>query len=133
MIKEISYQTTWFIRQKVMWPNHPLSYVKLENDDVGIHYGLFVEGDLTSIVSLFIEGKEAQFRKLATINSQQGKGYGTQLMTYLITKLESMNLKRIWCNARLDKSIFYEKFGMTKTETSFVKGGIKYVIMEKYW
>ncbi|MFY0599927.1 MAG: GNAT family N-acetyltransferase [Cyclobacteriaceae bacterium] len=131
MIKEIAYQLTWEIRQKVMWPDRPIEYVKLDEDKLGKHFGLYVGDELTSIVSLFLKDGEAQFRKFATLESQQGKGHGTRLLQYLMSELQSMNVKLIWCNARKDKTTFYERFGMAKTDKRFAKGGIDYVIMER--
>ncbi|GAB5524156.1 MAG: GNAT family N-acetyltransferase [Roseivirga sp.] len=113
-----------------MWPDRPLNYIKLPHDAEGLHYGLFVDGRLTSVISLFIEGDTAQFRKFATASSAQGKGYGSQLLSHLIDQAKLKAVKHLWCNARIDKSAYYERFGMVKTETTFSKGGIGYVVME---
>lgn len=115
-----------------MWPAEPLDYVKLPNDDIGIHYGLFVAGKLISVISLFVDGDEAQFRKFATITSEQGKGLGTRLLSHLMEKAELLEIKKLWCNARLDKTSFYHKFGLKETAHSFVKNGQSYVVMEKF-
>lgn len=130
-ISEIEANETWDIRHRVMWPNMPYNFVKLENDFDGKHYGLFVNGKLTSIISLFINEYEAQFRKFATEISHQGKGYGTTLLEHVISEVKSMNINTLWCNARLDKTQYYEKFGLSKTKKTYVKGGIDFVILEK--
>lgn len=130
-IREISSAEAWLIRHQVMWPNEPLDYVKLPNDDAGIHYGLFLGSQLTSVVSLFVINQEAQFRKLATFVSEQGHGFGTELLSHLFKQIESLEVKRIWCNARVDKASFYHRFGLKETAPSFVKNGQSYVVMEK--
>ncbi|MEO9966582.1 MAG: GNAT family N-acetyltransferase [Reichenbachiella sp.] len=130
-VKTIPFQSTWDIRHSVMWPNKKVDYVKLPDDEQGQHFGLFVGEELVSIVSTFITSNEAQFRKFATLNEFQGKGHGTTLLTYLMTELELQNLKRIWCNARVDKTNFYKRFGLTTTQNTFSKGGVDYVVMEK--
>lgn len=130
-IKTIPFEATWKLRHEVMWPNMSIDYVKLSNDPEGQHFGLLVAEELVSIISVFIESDEAQFRKFATLKTHQGKGYGTALLSHVMTKLEAQKLKRIWCNARVDKATFYEKFGLMKTDDTFVKGGIDYMIMEK--
>ena len=129
-IRQIPYEDTWDIRHKVMWPNEHSSFVKLPEDPKGVHYGLFVENILTSIVSVFITGNEAQFRKFATLDTQQGKGYGTALINYMIDQLAAKGIERVWCNARANKTDFYNRFGMTKTDVTYVKGGIHFVVME---
>lgn len=130
-IREIPYPSTWEIRQQVMWPEKPLAFVKLSKDKEGLHLGLFSQDRLVSIVSAFVFDGEAQFRKFATLQEEQGKGYGSQLLTYLFTKLATLNVQKIWCNARVDKASFYERFGLVKTERYFSRGKIRYVIMER--
>lgn len=131
-IKEISANETYEIRHKVMWPDESLDFVILENDEKGFHYGLIENTELVSVISVFIVDNSLQFRKFATLVSKQGNGYGSILLEFIITTFCSENsIERIWCNARVDKASFYEKFGFIKTENIFCKCGIDYVIMEK--
>lgn len=130
-IKSIPYQSTWSIRHSVMWPDMPFDYVKLPEDQLGQHFGLFLDEELVSIVSVFFLINEVQFRKFATVLEHQGKGYGSTLLSHVLTALESKSLSRIWCNARIDKSDYYERFGLVATNQTYVKGGIHFVIMEK--
>jgi hypothetical protein len=54
-IRQVDRQEVWELRHKVMWPDMPFGYIKLEDDDLGIHYGL-IKGDiLISVISLFIK------------------------------------------------------------------------------
>ena len=131
-IQQITAPETWALRHKVMWPNQSLDYIKLPKDEQGIHFGLFLHAKLHSVVSLFVTEKEAQFRKFATAQEVQGKGYGTYLLNYLIEYAKQQDIERIWCNARSDKTNFYQRFGLQETEHTFKKGGIDYVVMEKW-
>lgn len=119
------------IRHKVMWPDKPMSYVELPNDEKGKHFGLFVNGEITSIISLFKSNNEAQFRKFATLIEHQGFGYGTILLNKVIDLIKKEKIAKLWCNARVEKSKFYERFDLTSTTKKFKKGGIEYVIMER--
>ena len=130
-IVEINSEETLNIRQKVMWPDKSIDYVRVPNDANGRHFGLFVDNKLISVISLFIVNKEAQFRKFATLTEYQGKGYGTTLLTEIMKIVKHNKLNRFWCNARIDKARYYKKFGMTLTDNKFIKDGIEYVIMEK--
>ena len=130
-IIEITSAETLNIRHRTMWPNKPINYVKLENDDQGRHFGLFIDGKMVSVISLFITNKAAQFRKFATLTDYQGKGYGTILLNRIISIAEDEKLNKIWCNARTDKSDYYAKFGMILTKNRFKKGKIEYVVMKK--
>lgn len=130
-IKQITSSETLAIRHKVMWPNKPIEYVKLPNDENARHYGLFINGEITSIISLFTKGDEVQFRKFATLIKFQGLGYGSILLKHIIDVIQKEGIKKLWCNARVEKSKFYERFNLKSTDKRFTKGGIEYVIMEK--
>jgi predicted GNAT family N-acyltransferase len=133
IIKEIDASETWDLRHRVMWPEKPIDYVKLEEDKNGTHFGLFKGDQLMSVVSLFIVGQQAQFRKLATDNNAQGQGYGTKLLGHLmeVARHYNDNIIEIWCNARTEKATFYKRFGMVEVGEEFSKGGINYVKMQR--
>jgi N-acetylglutamate synthase-like GNAT family acetyltransferase len=129
-IKTIEASETWAIRHEVMWPEHPIEFVQLEEDNLGLHYGVFDDGKLISIVSCFITEDEMQFRKLATLQAYQGKGIASELLRYIFQIAKEKQLRKIWCNARINKKSFYEKFGMIDTYKIFAKSGKKFTIME---
>ncbi len=130
-IKQIQAQETYKLRHQVMWPDKEKEFVMLENDEEGIHFGLFKNEKLISVVSLFMKQGNAQFRKFATKTAEQGQGFGTLLINHLLAFVLNKEVKKLWCNARVDKTSFYEKVGMKKTLKTFDKEGIHYVIMEK--
>jgi GNAT superfamily N-acetyltransferase len=132
-IKQINASETLLIRHKVMWPDKPIEYVELPNDEDGRHFGLFVNGELTSIISLFVVDNEAQFRKFATVVEFQGLGYGTILIERIVDLVDKEGIRKLWCNARVEKSNFYERFNFKPTDKKYEKGGIEFVIMEKYF
>jgi len=128
-IKEISAPETWPLRHKVMWPNKPLGFIILSNDAEGIHYGLFENKILISVISLFINNQEGQFRKFATDDYFQGRGYGTKLLDHLIEKAKKLNLKSLKCDARITAIEFYQRFGMKVASDVVRKNGKDYVMM----
>ncbi|MHA8064607.1 GNAT family N-acetyltransferase [Aquirufa aurantiipilula] len=130
-IQEIPIQQVLLIRQQVMWPDKDLDFVKVPGDDVAIHLGLIDDGQLKSVISLFQENQSMQFRKFATLESEQGKGYGTILLKHVFEQCCQSDILLIWCHARVPKAKFYEKFGMKKVGETFLKNGIEYVKMEK--
>jgi len=132
-IKKIEFTETLSIRHKVMWPNKSLAYVQLPNDKEGRHFGLFINSELISVISIFIKNNEVQFRKFATLEEFQGKGFGSKLLAFIIDIAEKENRKRIWCNARIDKTSFYHKFKLKETNISFTKGAINYLVMERFF
>ncbi|RLL47125.1 GNAT family N-acetyltransferase [Oceanobacillus piezotolerans] len=129
-IAKISKEKAWELRHKVMWPDKPFDFIKLEDDDIGMHYGFYKNKKLISVVSLFIDNGEGQFRKFATLQTEQGKGYGSALLHDVIKEAKQLGLKRIWCNARKNKVDFYKKFGLKETDGHFTRGGKSYIIMD---
>jgi predicted GNAT family N-acyltransferase len=130
-IKNIQASETWDLRHRVMAPNRPFNSIKLPKDDLGLHFGLFQEEKLISVISLFINNDIAQFRKFATEISEQNKGYGSILLNHIIEESIKSNVKCLWCNARLTALRFYEKFGFEAVSETWMDNEIEYVKMER--
>lgn len=130
VVEQIFPSLTWRIRHLVMYPELPIDSVKLANDFEGIHFGLYLHHELTGVVSLFINGEEAQFRKLAILQGAQNKGLGTQLMEYVIDFCKVQRLKKLWCNARINAKDFYIRLGFNETDSIYSANGYDYVRME---
>lgn len=128
-LKQIHAIETWGLRHRVMWADKPLDFVKLPNDAQGLHYGLFEDSKLVSVISMFANGEQAQFRKFATDMSRQGKGYGSRLLNFMIDEAKKQGIKELICDARVTAIGFYEKFGMQIDSEVFQKSGKDYVRM----
>ncbi|WP_325176730.1 GNAT family N-acetyltransferase [Paenibacillus alkalitolerans] len=124
-IRTIEKEQAWKLRHEVMWPERDVDYVKLQDDDK--------DDRLVSVVSLFVNGAEAQFRKFATVQDMQGKGNGSRLLSHVLEVAERAGVRRTFCNARSDKTDFYRKFGLRETKQSFTKGGKDYIVMERWY
>jgi N-acetylglutamate synthase-like GNAT family acetyltransferase len=129
-IKSIEASETWQIRHEVMWPDQPFEFVQLEEDNSGLHFGVYDHDKLVSIVSCFISDSQMQFRKLATLEEYQGKGIASELLKHIFKLAKEQKLQKIWCNARTNKKQFYEKFGMADTHKTFTKEEQEFTIME---
>lgn len=84
IITNIHKEEAWEIRHKVMWPDKEFDFIKLDNDESGIHYGLYKDNQIVSVLSLFVTNNEGQFRKFATLSEEQGNGLGSVLLNYVI-------------------------------------------------
>ncbi len=113
-----------------MYPEKPYDFVKLENDFDGIHFGIYVDYELTGVVSLFTEGTVGQFRKFAVLPEAQHQGLGSQLLMYLIDFCKVQKLTKLWCNARVNAKEFYTKFGFHETDQTYTASGFDFVKME---
>jgi len=157
-IRPITPEETYALRHSVLWPDKPLSYVQLEEDFDGWHFGAFLptcsDSSPVSVISVFLEGLPGEsvdasvlvgrFRKFATAPEWQGRGIGTALLTHTIAYLTKakeeggMGATQVWCDARVVAKPFYERFGMVPEggrgrtradEKVFYKGDIPYLRM----
>lgn len=131
-IHNVELEDVWNLRRKVMWPDKDLDFVKLEDDDAGYHFGLYAGETLVSVISLFLDKSEknARFRKFATLEHEQGKGFGTALLRHTIAEAAKLGARRLTCSARVNKVAFYRKFGMKETGERFTREGIAYAFLE---
>jgi ribosomal protein S18 acetylase RimI-like enzyme len=129
-IQKIKPEQVWPIRQKAMYPDKALQDMILPEDKDGEHFGIFEEEQLVSIISLFLNGETAQFRKLATIEEKQRLGYGRLLLDHVISHSMASGAENIWCNARKNKVSFYLKAGFHETDQTFFLDGYDFVIMK---
>ncbi len=114
-----------------MYPGETIDFVKLEDDEKGLHWGLYEDNRLISVISLFEKDGVLQFRKFATLRSMQGKGYGTKLLQCMMDWAGKNNMKSIWCNARTQATGLYERFGMKQNGPAWEKHGIAFIKMER--
>lgn len=83
-IQKVSADDLMEIRHLVLWPDKPREFVKVPEDESGIHFGLYFEGALVSVISLFGDAQCIRFRKFATLPALQGKGLGSRLLQHAI-------------------------------------------------
>jgi len=130
-IKEAELDEILPIRHKVLWPDKPLEFVKVEGDDQGVHLGLYENSQLLTIISLFPEGKSMRFRKFATLPAYQNRGLGKMMILKVIDYAKENHFERLWCDARTDALNFYERVGFKKFSEPFFKEQIEYYKIEK--
>lgn len=130
-IQEIPINEVLLLRQRVLWPDKNLDFVKMPEDTQGVHFGLKKDEKWISCLSLFITKNTAQFRKFATLSDYQRKGYGSQLLFYSFEFLKQKGVKNITCSARIEQQQFYTKFGMEPEGTEYLKNGLFYIQMTK--
>ncbi len=129
--EQIRPELTWRLRHEVLYPDQPWYTMGMDEDEHGYHFGVFDDQQLIAVVSLFQKGTDYQFRKFAVKKAYQHRGIGTQLLNFMIEFAQIGGGKRLWCNARLSATGFYQKQGFAVDDEPFVRNGIEYVIMSK--
>jgi phosphoribosylformimino-5-aminoimidazole carboxamide ribotide isomerase len=131
-IEQITPELTWRLRHDVLYPSLKLIEMEMEQDTYGMHFGAFNDIKLAGVVSLFQNGTDFQFRKLAVDPDFQHMGIGTSLLSYITDHAIKNGGTRIWCNARDTAIGFYLKLGYHSTGGEvFSKNGINYEVLEK--
>jgi GNAT superfamily N-acetyltransferase len=130
-IEQILPQLTWKLRRDVLYPQQNKFEMEMPEDTDGIHFGAFSNNALVAVVSLFMNGDNFQFRKLAVETSAQNNGIGSKLLQYITNFTKDEGGKKLWCNARLTAIQFYLNHGFVQTGRFFSKNGFDYEVLEK--
>jgi GNAT superfamily N-acetyltransferase len=130
VVEQIFPPLTWRIRKLAMYPEKEIKQMELANDFDGIHFGIYHEYELTGVVSLFEDGNTAQFRKMAVLPAEQGKGFGKQLLLYVIDYCKQQKIETLWCNARTSAVVFYKKIGFVTIAEPYLQNQLEYIKME---
>ncbi len=125
-LKIISALETYGIRQQVLWPDKPIDHVKIDGDEFAIHIGLFADDVHVGVISLFVDGGEMQFRKLAILPAYQGHKGGQALIASCVAIAAQNGASKLWCDARQDALGFYTKMGFEIDAAVFFKSGVAY-------
>lgn len=130
-IEQITPQLTWQLRRDVLYPGEYKHNMGMEEDNHGYHFGAFKDNRLIAVVSLFKHADDWQFRKFAVNPALQRSGVGRQLLAYITAFTVAEGGQKLWCNARISATGFYEKHGFNQTGNMSQRKGIDYVVMEK--
>ncbi|SMG27991.1 GNAT family N-acetyltransferase [Sphingobacterium psychroaquaticum] len=129
-IEQVAAPVTWHLRLEVMYPGGSLRDVQLPDDFEGVHFGAYLENTLVGVISLFPDGKVAQFRKFAVKEYYQGQGIGRALLATVLTFCQTNGIEQLWCHARTTAEGFYEQIGMRRVGDLFYRGTLTYYRME---
>jgi GNAT superfamily N-acetyltransferase len=133
MIKKISAENTFSVRNPVLRPNLPVETCRFEGDNLPStsHFGFFVAEKVTGIVSVFEKinekwpnQKQIQIRGMAVLADFQKKGIGDQLLQHVIATETENKTELIWFNARENAVPFYEKLDFHIRGTAFEIEGV---------
>lgn len=128
-IQEISWRDALPIRHRVLWPQRDAEFCSVPGDEEALHFGVFVESELVTVASVFIDGACARLRKFATLPAYQGRGLGSSLIAKILARLSVESIEVFWCDARETAVDFYQRFGMQPEGERFYKENIAYFKM----
>ncbi|WP_232821270.1 GNAT family N-acetyltransferase [Oceanimonas marisflavi] len=119
------------VRHEVLWPNEPVAFCRVAEDDVGEHFGVRQNGEVICVASVFFEGDTARLRKFANSTECQGQGVGSAVLEFLIEHLRARGVRVFWFDARASALDFYQRFGFAVEGERFYKHGVAYYRMSR--
>tara|TARA_Y100001956_G_C4119404_1_gene186589 strand:+ start:1304 stop:1732 length:429 start_codon:yes stop_codon:yes gene_type:complete len=128
-IRRITATDTLPIRFEVLWPHRSIEFCRVDEDETGLHYGVYVDDELVSVASIFTAGRVSRLRKFATKESHQNQGIGSALLTHIIGELKKEDTQEFWCDARESAMEIYKKFGFRSEGDRFYKSDVPYFKM----
>lgn len=130
MIKQISAEETYPVRQEVLRPGRPLKECFFEGDleEETFHLGYFENDKLVAVATyvprknpFFEVGQQYQLRGMAVLPAFRGKKLGEELLLEgenLLKKRKSNIL--LWFNARETAVNFYRKYDYQTIGSTFM-------------
>ena len=124
-VKLIPPESTYNIRNKVLWPHKKLENCNLSIDKLHstFHFGSYLDNNLISIGTFLKEKninfnttiKQYRLRAMGTLKLYEGNNGGKYLIDFAKKYLKEKNIDLIWCDAREIAIPFYKKIGFKST------------------
>ncbi|HLV15244.1 MAG TPA: GNAT family N-acetyltransferase [Xanthomarina sp.] len=142
LIKQISAQETYVIRQSILRKGKPINTCIFDGDleENTFHLGLFCKSELIGVASfmnnkfhLFSEDKQYQLRGMAILKNFQHQGLGKRLIQEGENILNERKADLLWFNAREVALEFYKSNGYLIFGDAFniPDIGVHYVMTKK--
>lgn len=129
MVTAIPAGKTYALRHRILRPNQALTdcAYPLDHATGTFHAGLFVEGRLTGVGSVFREAEDGatdttawRIRGMAVDEAAQGRGYGGRILQALLRHAAAFQDEGIvWCNGRTRVESFYVRHGFRRVGDVF--------------
>ena len=95
---------------------------RLAEDEQGLHLAATLGDDqVIGVVSLFVDGAAARFRKFAVLEAHRGAGVGSRLLQAAESEAYRLGAKTIDCDARAETAAYYERRGYAAAGPPFAK------------
>ena len=120
-INRVAPEATVGVREAVLWPGRP-DMCRLAEDAQGLPLAATLGDDqVIGVVSLFVDGAAARFRKFAVLEAHRGAGVGSRLLQAAEAEALRLGAKTIDCDARAETASYYEKRGYSAAGPPFAK------------
>jgi len=126
-IEHISAEETLPLRSLQLRNGWDLDRCRFDSDKIegAFHLAQVENEEIVCVLSLHpqshekLEGKGFQLRGMATHPHYLGQGLGKALVQFAVQELNAKDIDYIWCNARKNAYLFYEKMGFDYLSEEF--------------
>lgn len=101
----------------------------LEEEHDQLHFGAFIGDDLVGTATLQAVDGKLKMRQVAVAKAGQHKGVGRALVKACEVEAKRQNTEKLYCHARAEARIFYEKCGWVVSGEVFTEVGIDHYLM----
>ncbi len=101
-----------------------------EEDDHALHIIAEADGTPVGCARLLLEDGEGHIGRLAVKKIYRGQGIGAAICRFVIDDCRRRGCTRVWLNAQLRATGFYEKLGFSPVGETFWEAGIEHVTMD---
>ena len=106
--------------------------IELDDDDhCALHILGELEGEPVAAGRIRFLGEFAKFERLAIRKAYRGKGYGNQLLHYMLGIAREQGFSKIKLNAQVASAKFYAKHGFVIKGEEFIEANIPHCLMLK--
>jgi len=142
-VRSVSPATLYDLRRRVLRGDDPNVEVSNPGDDLAStrHYGGYLGPRVVVSASLYArpapfapDESAYQLRYMATDYDVQGKGFGSELLEWVLHDLSGRGASRIWANARVSAVDFYVASGWRVVDNSWhisAETGIEHVVIQR--
>ena len=118
------------IRMKVFVDEQDVpAEIEWEYEEDCTHFLIYHKRLAVGTARYFIDGDIIKFQRFAFLKESRGKGYGRDIMRFMLTDVKLMK-KKIVLNAQEYAIDFYKQAGFVVCGAKFMEGGIPHYPME---
>ncbi|MFH0874869.1 MAG: GNAT family N-acetyltransferase [archaeon] len=101
-----------------------------EHEEESMHFIAFEGETVVGCARLRQIDDNIKLERISVLNEFRGKGYGKEIVNFLVKYALKNNPKKIYVNAQHFLFNFYKELGFVPYGTTFFEAGIKHVKME---
>lgn len=127
-IKKISWRQALELRDKALYGENSQAMAHEQDDELALHYGAFLSGELISVASVYLEPGKAKLKKFATLKPYRQTDVGKRLFDSILQELRGCGIDQLYTEVRVKALSFYRSFGLKLVKPVKHEGVVYYLM-----